>query len=223
MSSRTKAVLAFCLSLSLLSALPALAGEKQTKFPDSATYVLHSNPKFAVTVGENKELVVCKAKLVVKAGEPFITERGKRRVQFQVVDWEAIGTSKLLGGELRFKMIPGASKGDLNFVESYEVVAENSQDFPARAQFELIYTLKTPFGTVARMQGVASGTIESFPPQPGAQFKMQKGNSAELMAQLMPAPLYSMSAAGEVKAQPVTIEPEECRDVAPPDPTLITS
>jgi hypothetical protein len=205
--------LAVCLTL--LAAFPVLAGEvKNAQFPDSNTYVLHSNPNFVVTVGENKELVQCKAKLVVKAHQPFLTDRGKRRVNFDIVDWEATGTSKLLGGELHFKMVKGASKGDLNFVESYEVVdsGRGSRDFPARAQFELIYDMDTPFGTVANLRGVATGTIESFPPQPGAQFKMQKGDVAHIMAELMPEPLSALSAAGEVTQVQATVEAEACYD-----------
>ena len=205
------------LVVALLAATPVLAGEttvKQTQFPNSATYVLHSNPNFVVTVGENKELVPCRAKLVVKAHEPFLTDRGKRRVNFDIVDWEATGTSKLLGGELRFKMIKGASKGDLNFVESYEVVdaSRGSRDFPAQAQFELIYEMETPFGAVTNLRGIATGTIESFPPQRGAQFKMQKGDVAHIMAELMPAPLSSLSAAGEVTRVQATVEAEACYD-----------
>jgi hypothetical protein len=70
----------------------------------------------------------------------------------------------------------------------------------------------TPFGTVTNLYGVTAGTIEAFPPQPGALFKMQKGDVAHLMAELMPAPLSSLSAAGEVAPVFAAIEPDSCSD-----------
>lgn len=198
-------------ALALLVALApaAVAGDA---FPKPAQYVLNSTPHFVITVGENKEMVECKARLVLDTGKPYVTTNGKRRVDLTVVDWSATGHSKLLGGNITFRMRKGATTPDKSFVESYELVQAGSNDFPARAQFAVPYEVDTPFGTVTGLYGVTAGTIEAFPPQPGSQFKMQKGDVAHLMAELMPAPLSSLSAAGEVAPVAATIEPEACYD-----------
>lgn len=209
MANRVK-VVGICLALLSCVALSAPAAADNRAFPQSAQYVLHSNPKFAVTVGENKELVVCKAELVLTTGTPYVSADGKRRVDLKILDWNATGTSKLLGGEITFRMRKDATTADRSFVESYELVQAGSHDFPAKAQFAMPYEVDTPFGTVSNLYGVTAGTIESFPPQPGAQFKMYKGDVAHLMAELMPAPLSALSAAGEVSVVDAAIEPEEC-------------
>lgn len=211
MTHRTKVGIGISLLLLMVLALPVLANDRA--FPKSAQYVLHSNPKFAITVGENQELVTCKAELILTTGTPYVTADGKRRVDLKIVDWNATGTSKLLGGEITFRMRKGATTSDKSFVESYELMQAGSHDFPAKAQFAMPYEVDTPFGTVTNLYGVTSGTIEAFPPQPGAQFKMWKGDVAHLMAELMPAPLSALSAAGEVTTLEATIEPEECLEV----------
>lgn len=212
MSNRIRVTVGLGVFLAVLTvlALPTVASDGA--FPKPDRYVLHSTPKFAVTVGENTELVTCKAQLVLTTGTPYLAANGKRRVDLQIVDWKATGTSKLLGGEINFRMRKGVTTEDKSFVESYEVAQAGSHDFPAKAQFAMPYDLDTPFGTVSNLYGVTAGTIEAFPPQPGAQFKMYKGDVAHLMADLMPAPLSSLSAAGEVAPVAATIEPEECLD-----------
>ena len=204
----------------LAVAIPAVAGDvKQTHFPKSDQYVLHSEPQFIVKVGESEEVVRCKARLTLQTGEAYVADRGKRRVDLKVVDWQAEGTSKLLGGPIKFRMIKnGTPTPDKSYVESYELAsAKGAQDFPAHAQFVVHYELETPFGIVSDLYGVTAGTIEAFPPQPGALFKMKKGDVAHLMAELMPEPLSAMSAAGDVKTVTATVEPVACEDV-PTDP-----
>jgi hypothetical protein len=211
MTDRLKVGIGISLALLVVLVLPAAASDRA--FPSPAQYVLHSNPHFAITVGENKELVICKADLVLTTGTPYVSADGKRRVDLKIVDWTATGNSKLLGGEITFRMRKDATTADKSFVESYERFQADSHDFPAKAQFAMPYEVDTPFGTVTNLYGVTSGTIEAFPPQPGAQFKMFKGDVAHLMAELMPAPLSALSAAGEVTAVAATIEPEECIEV----------
>jgi|tagenome__1003787_1003787.scaffolds.fasta_scaffold20908870_2 hypothetical protein len=215
MRNGIKVAVGLGISLALMAALamPAAAAD-QAAFPKPAQYVLHSHPHFIVTVGDNKETVICDAELVLQTGEPYVAANGKRHVDLKVVSWKASGSSKLLGGPLNFRMLQNMAASDKSFVESYEVfdAKRGSQDFPARAQFAVPYELDTPFGTVTHLYGVTAGTIESFPPQPGSQFKMQKGDVAHLMAELMPAPLSSLSAAGDVQAVGATIEPDACYD-----------
>lgn len=203
-------------SLVALAAVVALmvtlapAGAAENPFPKAGQYVIKSQPSFLITVGDSKEVVECNATLIVKAGDPYITAKGTRRVDLVVVDWKADGKSELLGGPVNFRMAKGAKVDDKSFVETYGLAkAANSADFPAQAQFAVPYELSTPWGTVSNLVGVTRGTIKNFPPK-GDVFMMEKGDIAKLMAELMPTPLSAMSAAGEVTPLDVTIRPLAC-------------
>jgi hypothetical protein len=202
-------------SLTILAALAAFAilgtsafGESSFgNFPKAGEYVLHSTPGFLVTVGDNTEHLKCDAQLTLRTGEPYVTADGTRRVDLQIIDWKAVGNSELFGGEVTFRMRKGIGTEDLSYVQSLGV---DSNDFPAHAQFAMPYELETPFGTVDGLYGVTRGTIEAFPPQPGAQFKMWKGDVANVMAELLPEPLSALSAAGDTEPIVATVEPEVC-------------
>jgi len=207
------------LSLAVLVALslPVLAAEPMTEFPEPGVYVLHSEPSFRVTVGDQVELVTCRAELVLRTGKPYVTERGKRRVDLEIVSWKADGYSERMGGELHFRMLKDIEAKDASYVESYERYdsAAGSLDFPAHAQFSVPYELETPFGVISELYGLTAGTIEAFPPQAGALFKMEKGDTANLMAALMPQPISALSATGDVEPVEVTIQPLACADTEP--------
>lgn len=216
MTRNTRLAVVLAVLTALVVALPVLAEVKQTAFPKAGQYVLHSEPKFLVKVGDNEEVVQCKAQLVLQTSAAY-TAAGKRRVDLTVVDWKAEGTSKLLGGPIKFTMIKsGAPTQDKSYVQSYESATATSKDFPAHAQFVVRYEMETPFGVVTDLYGVTAGTIEAFPPQPGALFKMQKGDVAHIMSELMPEPLSAMTAAGEVSGAEATVQPIDCEDVSDP-------
>jgi hypothetical protein len=210
---KRKSILLLALALGLI-AIPALAGQ-MANFPKAGEYTIHSHPSFLVTVGSNQEVVECNATLVLKAGNPYITKQGTRRVDLTIVDWKADGSSKLLGGPLNFRMAQGAKLTDESYVETFNVanVSNGAKDFPAKAQFAVPYEIDTPFGTVSNLSGVTRGTIHSFPPH-NDTFLMEKGDIAKVMAQLLPAPLSSVTAAGEVNPLEITIKPLACADPA---------
>jgi hypothetical protein len=208
----------FAVLLALVASM-AMAGTAQWNFPKAGQYTIHSHPSFLITVGDSKEVVECDATLVVKAGDPYITKTGTRRVDLQVVNWKANGASKLLGGPLNFRMLQGTKVADKSFVETYQVAKaanNHSADFPAKAQFAVPYEIDTPFGVVSNLVGVTRGTIKAFPPRNDV-FIMEKGDIAKLMNALMPAPLSSMSASGTVQPSQVTIQPLACGCPAPAD------
>lgn len=201
--------------LLLGAALPAIAGSTQgdaRDFPKAGLYEIRSNPTFMIRVGDNKEVVKCEALLTLRAGDPYVTATGTRRVDLTIADWRADGESKVLGGPLRFRMIQGSKTEDPSYVETFQA-ANKGHDFPAQAQFAVPYKIETPFGTVGGLYGVTRGTIHSFPPK-GDVFSMEKGDVANLVAALMPAPLSAMSAAGEVTPQDVQIQPLACAEPA---------
>jgi hypothetical protein len=206
-----KRILLSLMAFALL-ALPALAqtSDFMTEFPEGKTYVMKSEPLFNIAVGDQTEVLQCQAELKLRAGDPYVAEDGARRVDIEVMDWRADGTSKLLGGDVKFRMLQGVSTPDPSYVQSFQVWnASKPQDFPAHAQFAVPYELETPFGTVTGLFGLTEGTVRNFPPW-GELFTMRKGDTAELMAALMPEPISALSAAGEVTPVNVTVRPAAC-------------
>jgi hypothetical protein len=206
-----RAVALSALALALVFAVAASAETpkvvKGINFPTAGVYEIHSKPTFLITVGDSKEVVECDATLVVRAADPYINDRGAHRVDLKVVDWKADGKSALLGGDLKFRMQKGAKTTEESFVESYQLAG--TRDFPAQAQFAVPYELHTPFGTVKGLYGVTRGTIKAFPPR-GDIFLMEKGDIANLMAELMPEPLSELSAAGKVAPVQIKVQPLAC-------------
>jgi hypothetical protein len=219
--SKIKSTLFVALILTVVC-VPAFAGQ-MANFPKAGVYTINSHPSFMIKVGSNKEVVECNATLQVLADNPYTTKTGTRRVDLTILDWKADGTSKLLGGPLHFRMTKGAKSTDDSFVETYQVAnASNSKkDFPAKAQFAVPYEIDTPFGTVSNLNGVTRGTIHAFPPA-NDTFLMEKGDVAKVMAQLLPAQLSSVTAAGEVNPLDVTITPLACACPSPADGTSAT-
>lgn len=200
------------IALFALVAIPAMAGETlaRVQFPDPDVYTIKSLPSFNVAVGDRTELVTCNAELRLRTGEPYIAADGTRRVDLEVIDWKADGYSELLGGELHFQMEHGREAREPSYVKSYQVWNSAApQDFPAHAQFAVPYEVETPFGKISGLFGLTTGAINSFPPS-GAVFTMEKGDTAEIMAALMPEPLSSLSTAGEVTPVNVTVRPSAC-------------
>jgi len=208
---KAKALLSLCVLALLALAVPATAGTDAAlsigDFPTAGEYVIHSKPTFMITVGETKEVVECDATLVVRATDAYLTDAGSKRVDLTVVDWKADGRSVLLDGELNFRMVQGVEVNDKSFVESYQLAG--THDFPAQAQFAVPYEVETPFGTISGLHGVTRGSIKAFPPS-GDIFLMEKGDIGDMMAELMPAPLSELSAAGETRDAEVTVTPIAC-------------
>lgn len=197
MKNLTKAVLlAACLALLASTAAAA-------ELPKAGEYVIKSSPQFRVTVGDAQELVNCEAILVLRTAEPTLTAANTKRIEVQVVDWKATGTSELLGGKLQFRMIPG-SVDEESYIETKDV-----NNFPAHAQFAIKYELETPFGVMTDLTGVTWGNINAFPPAKGDTMQLRKGQK-DLIAHLLPAPLSALSAAGVVQQQTAAVEAVLC-------------
>ncbi len=201
----------FGVALLMLAAIPAVAAGPSV-FPAPDVYTIHSKPSFNITVGDRVEVVTCKAELKVRTGKPYIAEDGARRVDLEILDWKADGYSEALGGDLHFRMEKNRPMRDPSFVKSYQSWnPDKPLDFPAEAQFAMPYVLDTPFGKINGLYGVTGGSITSFPPR-NSIFTMKKGDTAEIVAALMPESVSSMSAAGEVTPVNVTIRPAACAE-----------
>lgn len=200
------------IALLALVAVPAMASGPlgQVQFPDSDVYVIRSLPSFNIAVGDRTELVTCNAELRLHTGQPYVAADGTRRVDLEILDWKADGRSELLGGEIHFRMEQGREAREPSYVKSFQAWnAAAPQDFPAHAQFAVPYEVETPFGKVSGLFGLTSGSINQFPPR-GAVFTMEKGDTAEIMAALMPEPLSALSTAGEITPVSVTVRPAAC-------------
>lgn len=192
-----------------LAAVPAFA-KQPAQFPESNLFTINSLPSFNITVGDRVEVVTCKAELLLRTGKPYVASDGTRRVDLEILDWRADGYSELLGGDLHFRMEKGRAMRDASFVKSFQSWnPAQPMDFPAHAQFAMPYELDTPFGKIKGLYGVTSGMINSFPPR-NTVFTMEKGDTAEIVAELLPASISSMSAAGEVTPVNVTVRPAAC-------------
>lgn len=208
---KMKRILPLLLLIGLVMTATALSA---TDFPKAAEYTIVCHPAFQVTVGDTKEIVTTNATVVVRASDPYLTAAGTRRVDLKIVSWKADGVSQLLGGPLKFRMIESSKPLAASFAETNHVVTARSgrHDFPARAQFVVPYEVETPFGTVSDLTVVVRGPIGAFPPAPEDIFKMEGGDTAKVMAQLLPAPLSSMSASGRVAPVAVSVDPVGCRE-----------
>jgi hypothetical protein len=212
------AILALALALAVVPAVAKQPAQQTNEFPASDVYTLRSSPSFNVTVGDRVEVVTCKAELRLRTGKPYVGADGMRRVDLEILDWKADGRSELLGGELHFRMQQGVPMREPSYVKSYQVWnPDKPLDFPAHAQFAMPYELDTPFGKIKGLYGLTSGSITSFPPAPGAIFTMKKGDTAEIVAALLPESISSLSAAGEVTPVKVTVRPSACLE-DPSDP-----
>jgi len=198
-----------------LLALPAWAGMDYMKeFPAAGVYTIHSLPSFNIAVGDRTEVLTCEAELVLRTGTPYLTEDGQRRVELEIIDWHATGTSELLG-KVSFRMLKDAATADESYVQSYQFWnPAQPLDFPAHAQFAVMYELETEYGTVTGLYGLTEGAIRSFPPTDEI-FTMEKGDTAALMAALMPESVATLSAAGEVTPVNVTVRPAACACITP--------
>jgi hypothetical protein len=218
MSKKHLAVLAI-LALMAIPAFAKEAAKPASLFPTTAkVYTLPSQPSFNVTVGDRVEVVTCNAELRLRAGEPYLAADGMRRVDLEILDWKADGYSELLGGDLHFRMQKGVQAREQSYVKSFQVWnPDKPMDFPAHAQFAMPYELQTPYGKISGLFGLTSGSITRFPPQ-ASVFTMEKGDTAEIMAALLPESISSLSAAGEVTPVNVTVRPSACFH---PDPVIL--
>ncbi len=139
---------------------------KEAAFPKPGRYVLHSVPMFVLNRGDKTEILVCKAEMVLTTGEAYLNTGKRRQVDVEVHDWVATGRSRMLGGEIEFRLTP--SRASRSWVR-----AGKNGDLPGTARFGMRYQVTTPQGTVKGLTGSATGAISSFPPK-GDVFTVRK-------------------------------------------------
>lgn len=131
-------------------------------FPEAAEYVVFSRAKFLAKVGNKQELIECPARMEISLEDPIITEEGKRLVPMHITQWEAVGKSKLLRGEVIYRLVEG--------LESSVIAGSERSDLPGKmsltGRFQTLYRGRV----VDEHVGRAVGLISSFPPAPGDLF-----------------------------------------------------
>jgi hypothetical protein len=137
-------------------------------FPTAGRYEFNSQPIFKVSKGGKSEVIVCQGKMVIQTQKPFLNRDKKQQVNVEVLEWKAVGTSELLGGPVVLTMTKGNAK------KTSHVVASNTKDFPANAQFSVSYEMKTSSETISGLTGVIKGVIRALPPLPADVMSMDK-------------------------------------------------
>jgi len=124
--------------------------------------MIYSTPMFLIERDDQQELVRFEATMHVRTGRSTKTERGPRRVDIEMLKWEAVGTSKLLGGEVRYQLLKG--------MKSYVTGLTPAADLPGRMQLSGQFAFYLNGQKVDEHRGGASGLVSGIPPAEGDLF-----------------------------------------------------
>jgi len=131
-------------------------------FPIAGDYIIYSKPLFRVKRGEEEELVECEAQMRVSLQDAAAVADGTRQISFKVLEWEAVGNSKLLGGELKYSL--------LKSLKSQVTAGSEVADLPGRMIVSGRFGAFLNGEIVDEHKGKAVGVISSFPPAKGDLF-----------------------------------------------------
>ncbi|HEU0300819.1 MAG TPA: hypothetical protein VFR37_15260 [Longimicrobium sp.] len=135
------------------------------QFPPAGEYEIYSLPEFFVQNGERGELLVCAGRIRLRTSNPVVDRRGRRRVNLKVLEWEAVGTSELLGGaEIRVRATRSLG--------SYVVAMSDRADLPGRMVLSILSSTYVNGQQVDEHKGRAEGLISAFPPAKGDLFAL---------------------------------------------------
>lgn len=137
------------------------------RFPPAGRYEIFNTPIFHVVVGEQEELLRCKGRLVVETSDAISTRKGLRRIDLEVVDWEASGESRLLGGTVKFVVTKG--------LKAYVDAGSERADFPGRMTVGVRAQTYLNDQQVDEHESKVTGLISAFPPQEGDLFDISWG------------------------------------------------
>lgn len=134
-------------------------------FPPAGEYEIYSRPEFFVQNGERGELLVCAGRIRLRTSDPVVDRRGRRRVKIEVLEWEAAGTSQILGGaEVRV-----SATRSLN---SYVEAMSDRADLPGRMVLSIMSSTWVNGERVDEHRGRAEGLVSAFPPARGDLFAL---------------------------------------------------
>lgn len=132
------------------------------RFPTPGEFIIYSSPVFVITRDDQQEVIELQASMRVQAGAPAKTARGTREVDIKMLEWEAVGTSRLLGGEVRYSLIRG--------MKSRVTGVTAAADMPGRMDLVGQFSLSLNGQVVDEHRGRARGLISAFPPAEGDLF-----------------------------------------------------
>jgi hypothetical protein len=132
------------------------------RFPPPGEFIIYSSPVFVVTRGENQEVMTFAATMRVRAGTTTKTAAGSRVVDIEMLEWEAVGKSNLLAGEVRYSLLRGLKSR----VAGLTAVA----DLPGRMELTGRFALLLNGNKVDEHRGRAVGLVSAFPPAEGDLF-----------------------------------------------------
>jgi len=134
------------------------------EFPEAGEFVIYSRPEFYVQLDQRSELVRCAGQIRLRTSEPVMNSDGLRRVPVEVLEWEAVGQSEILGGELRFAATES--------LESCVSAGSERADLPGRLVLAIMSSTHVNGRQIDSHRGRAEGLISAFPPAPGDLFAL---------------------------------------------------
>ncbi|HEV7279523.1 MAG TPA: hypothetical protein VGN57_04855 [Pirellulaceae bacterium] len=138
--------------------------------PEPKDYNIRSKPIFLITRGSDSEVVVFEADMVIRAGVQTQTLALEEVLPLEVISWEAVGVSQLLGGQ----KITFRTTRD---VRSNVKPLSSGYFFPGKLSLEIMYEVFLEGVTASvtgERVGTAEGRITSMPPSPTDVFDLDK-------------------------------------------------
>jgi hypothetical protein len=156
---------------------PLAKSLKPYQFPPGGDYEIFSRPDFFVEIGDRGELLHCEARLVIRTSDAVVNKKGIRQVDFKVLEWEATGTSRLLGGaEVKFTVIKS--------LQCSVTAGSEKADLPGKMAVSLRSATYVNGVKVDEHPSKASGMISSFPPAKGDLFQISSPEKTHDLAAL---------------------------------------
>lgn len=134
------------------------------RFPAPGEFVIYSTPLFLVLRDGQQELVEFDASMRVRIGASRKAANGTRSVDVEMIEWEAVGKSRLLDGEVRYTLLRG--------LKSKVSGLTTAADLPGRMELSGQFALSLNGKTVNEHKGSARGVISTFPPAAGDLFNL---------------------------------------------------
>jgi hypothetical protein len=144
------------------------------RFPEAGEFLIRSNPIFLLIRGEDREIMVFDATMRIHTSDPKTDSKGRRQVSAKVTEWEAQAHSKMLDADIAFRLTEGGRR------PSTVTARKHDADFPATLRFNMDYEVLVNGEPLLRgLSGVATGTINRFPPEASDTFRI-KGKRLEI-------------------------------------------
>jgi hypothetical protein len=115
-------------------------------FPPAGIDLVHHDLRVRLDVGdtgEGNETVTLYGKMLIRRGDPYTNEDGRRQIDFRVLSWEACGWSWVLSSAITYVLSDGVEQPI-----SYITAEQEDSDYPAHFTFNVIFDARADNMTV---------------------------------------------------------------------------